>query len=402
MDDVRAQTIGAADIRTLDCISLRGFCRGLWDLTPNAEKLCGVVLSAYLLGSGGVFDCQSSVAAELGFSERTLRNILWGTKKTGRIGLVEAGLISVVRTWRPGADGRPSDPGHLILRAGPVMEARARQVVYAKGDRPRRSGAPSVRESRAALSRLRREAAEVRRRKVGEAWNRRRAHETADPSKRQLLPQTPGNQDASRPGPGFPEGGGGGQPPSPQKMSSRSSQESQPRPTQPPATTSRPERRPGANAPAQMAKPDSPRPADGPMLRRQRPSERRPRGLGRAAVVPRAAARADTEHTRGATGACSPTHAGSTARTGPTSGLEREAMPSSENRPQPMPDPNIGGKTRDDGNVPPPMPDPSTARRDWLRGGTNDNACWDFPLRADGAQGEFRETLERVLNRRNR
>jgi hypothetical protein len=67
-----------------------------------------------------------------------------------------------------------------------------------------------------------------------------------------------------------------------------------------------------------------------------------------------------------------------------------------------MPDPNIGGKTRDDGNVPPPMPDPSTARRDWLRGGTNDNACWDFPLRADGAQGEFRETLERVLNRRNR
>jgi hypothetical protein len=176
MAAVRRQTMAISDTRGLDAVSLPAWARGRWKLIPNAALLLGLLWSVYRAGAGGLFDCAATIAAELGFSERTLRNLLYGRRLKGVTvapGLVDLGLVQVITTWREGSDGRVSDQGHNLLRVGPAFCELADLVVWAKRKRPRRCSAPAQRVARSELARLRRESVRLRRDAATSAWEAR-------------------------------------------------------------------------------------------------------------------------------------------------------------------------------------------------------------------------------------
>jgi hypothetical protein len=177
----RAADIGRADLREPDW--LRDESLGL---NATELRLVTAVLTQYEAEWGGLYDCASTIAADLRIgSERTLRNLLWGQEWTTRKGerrrrpgLVERGWIRVVTTWRPGSrDGRPSDQHWNILRPGPALERAAAWHALAKGwtrRAPRGSG-----WGRARARRVRRVmgagAARSRFATAGRAWASRRS-----------------------------------------------------------------------------------------------------------------------------------------------------------------------------------------------------------------------------------
>ena len=144
MEDVRAQTLRAGDLKRWDLPAwLHDFG---FKLTPTERSVVGAVVYCHWRQSGGLYDCQVAVAERFGVDERTIRNALWGRPAKPsfglkrRPGLVERGFVRVTQTWGPGTEGRPSDKSWLILRVGPELEPMVEMAVYEKprGARPPR------------------------------------------------------------------------------------------------------------------------------------------------------------------------------------------------------------------------------------------------------------------------
>jgi len=136
MRDVHAQTFTMAEVGAR---TMPKQCQGLLDrLTLAEERLVKAVIAAYLGGSGGLYDCQTTIAADLRVCERSIRNALNGQEWTrddgtrgGRPGLVESEVIARYETRRPSGGGRTTDNHWLLLRPGPVLEALLRPMLAA-------------------------------------------------------------------------------------------------------------------------------------------------------------------------------------------------------------------------------------------------------------------------------
>lgn len=179
MEDVRAQTYSVVELGSRDRI-LPNEYQGPYNLTLTELHVLMAVIAAYRFRSGGVYDCQSTLAADFGLSERALRDALngrtWTTSKgelRTKQGLVERGLVASWQTTRPGKDGRVNDHHWLLLRVGPELEpllkstmAAQRQVIDATDEERR--------QARYAQQRLRREARMVRYDRATRAWQIRR------------------------------------------------------------------------------------------------------------------------------------------------------------------------------------------------------------------------------------
>ena len=174
MAAVQAQCARMADLGRGD-LRVPGWLRAeWWALTRNELMLCAAVVCAYESGWGGLLDCQSTVASDLGFSERTLRNALNGstwTRRDGTVvhrpGLVERGLLAKLQTFKPGApsgDRPPSERDWCLLRPAGALERAA--AWHALGKRwtaraPKGSGW-TRRLARSVVTRLRGGAARAR------------------------------------------------------------------------------------------------------------------------------------------------------------------------------------------------------------------------------------------------
>jgi hypothetical protein len=186
MTDLRAQTYGARELGDR-VLGLPPWARGRWDLTPNQEKVLAALWVAYRDETCGVFELETTLASDLGFSERTLRNALNGRRwkrKDGTIGesmgLVEMGLAVKRQTWKAGtADGRPSEHDWLLLRIGPAFEAYARPLVFEIKAPPRRSGYTKS-AARQAARLARKQARELRYARATEAYATRRRRDVRD------------------------------------------------------------------------------------------------------------------------------------------------------------------------------------------------------------------------------
>ncbi|TPV93787.1 MAG: hypothetical protein B7733_18690 [Myxococcales bacterium FL481] len=183
MEDVRAQTLRAGDLRRWDVpawLSDFGF-----HFTGTERAVLGAVLYCHDRQSGGLYDSQVAVAARLRVSERSIRNALWGRCASVRFGtrrrpgLVERGLVRVTQTWAPGRDGRPSDKGWLILRVGPELESMAEMAAYEKpkGARPPRGSGITRVIARKYMALVRRYVKQGVYARTHEAWAARRAYE---------------------------------------------------------------------------------------------------------------------------------------------------------------------------------------------------------------------------------
>ena len=180
MSNVRAQTYCAADLGALDALSMPAWARGRWELTPNEEKLLGALWRAYANGTGGLDDCSSTIASDLGMSERTLRNSLNGRgpdSVSPRPGLIERGLVHVNRTHKQGRHGRKCDDSWLLLRIGPELEAIGHELVHARGGAPRGSGYSRT-SSRRARQRASSDARRLRKSQAQRAWRSRGGERT--------------------------------------------------------------------------------------------------------------------------------------------------------------------------------------------------------------------------------
>ena len=182
MADVRAQTLDMGGAGRMGDVRIPEWLRDPgWQLSRSELALVVLLLAAYERGWGGVYDCQTTVASELGLSERTLRRLLHGqswTRSDGtmvtRPGLVERGIVTVRKTWGPSsaANGRPSDLSWLLLRLGPGLEPAARWHAFSKswtGSAPRGSGW-SRSAALAAVACMRAAARVARYQAAGEAW----------------------------------------------------------------------------------------------------------------------------------------------------------------------------------------------------------------------------------------
>jgi hypothetical protein len=175
----RAATITAHDLREPTWLRDEGL-----GLSPRELRLVVALVCAYEVGWGGLYDCQSTIATDLSLgSERTLRNLLWGThwkrasgERVRRPGLVERGFVTAIQTYKPGrADGRPSDFDWLLLRIGPAIERAAAWTTLAKQWTPRapRGTGWTRRVARAMAARLRSRVGRDRFDQAGAAWVRR-------------------------------------------------------------------------------------------------------------------------------------------------------------------------------------------------------------------------------------
>jgi len=174
MANVRAQTYNAADLGGLDNIGLPKWARGLWDLTSTEEKLLGALWAAYKNGTGGIYELQSTLAADLEVSERSIRHALHGRGgKSPRVGLIDRGLVRRQGTHREGTQGRGCDDSWALLRIGPVAETKGHALVFARGGRVPKSSGYTRTSARRALQRASRRAREYRRKRAGAAWRRR-------------------------------------------------------------------------------------------------------------------------------------------------------------------------------------------------------------------------------------
>jgi hypothetical protein len=184
MHDVRQQTARALDLTRHDLREPTWLRDDALGLSPRELRLIVSLVCAYEAGWGGLFDCQSTVAADLGLgSERTLRNMLRGTKWTRpdgtrgyRPGLIERGFVEAIQCWKPGrADARPSDHDWLLLRIGPTIERAAAWATLAKAwtARAPRGTGWTRRVARSMAAGLRGRAGRERYSAAGRAWSAR-------------------------------------------------------------------------------------------------------------------------------------------------------------------------------------------------------------------------------------
>jgi hypothetical protein len=195
MFDVRQQTARAMDVTRNDLREPAWLRDEALGLTPRELRLVVGVLCSYETGFGGLYDCQSTIAADLNLgSERTLRNLLHGTSwkradgtRVRRPGLIERGFIEAIQTFKAGrADGRPSDHDWLLLRIGPTIERAAAWTTLAKSWTPRapRGTGWSRRVARAMAAGLRSRASRERFTTAGRAWAARTRPSSAAPENR--------------------------------------------------------------------------------------------------------------------------------------------------------------------------------------------------------------------------
>ncbi len=185
MEHVRAQSATCADLGRADLRVPAWLRAEYWSLTANELILCATLVNAYEVGWGGVYELQSTLASDLGFSERCMRNILNGTKwkradgtPVYRPGLVERGLVDKTLTFKAGdrtGKAPPSVKDWLLLRPAGVLEHAAAWHAFAKRwtpNAPRKSGY-TRRRARVAIRHMRMGAAGARRARAGRAWDAR-------------------------------------------------------------------------------------------------------------------------------------------------------------------------------------------------------------------------------------
>ena len=199
MHDVRQQTARSETITAHDLREPTWLRDADLGLSARELRLVVALVCAYETGWGGIFDCQSTLAADLQLGcERTLRNLLWGThwkRRDGtpvrRPGLVERGFVTAIQCYKPGdARARPSDFDWLLLRVGPLIERAAAWTTLAKqwtARAPRGSGwTRSI--ARAMAARLRSRAGRGRFAAAGAAWEAR-GHEPTPASSSSTPPE---------------------------------------------------------------------------------------------------------------------------------------------------------------------------------------------------------------------